>query len=81
MELLFSLLLDTLSVLSKVGTTVHSPNKDVKVTFKPLFGSFDLVAKAPILNINQFNGKYGCPTCLNPGTRAASQYYLQSQNK
>ena len=25
--------------------------------------------------MNQFNGKNGCPTCLNPGKRTVSQYY------
>ena len=30
--------------------------------------------------MNQFNGKYGCPICLNPGTRVASQYYLPGPN-
>lgn len=28
---------------------------------------FDFVAKAKVLSMIQFNGKYGCPTCLHPG--------------
>ena len=28
-----------------------------------------MVAKAPILNMHQFNGKNGCPCCLHPGVR------------
>ena len=28
---------------------------------------FDLVAKAPALNMHHFNGSNGCPTCLHPG--------------
>ena len=28
---------------------------------------FHLVAKAPALNMKQFNGYNGCPTCLHPG--------------
>ena len=44
--------------------------------FQPLFGSFDLVAKAPILNMHQFNGEYGCPSCLHPGVHTSSRYYL-----
>ena len=38
---------------------------------KPILGVFDMVAKAPILNMNQFNGKHGCPSCLHPGERIA----------
>ncbi len=34
-----------------------------------LFGVFDLVAKAPILNMHQFNGKNGCASCLHPGEK------------
>ncbi len=30
---------------------------------------FDLVAKAPILNMKQFNGVNGCPSCAHPGKR------------
>ena len=48
------------------------------VRLKPLFGVFDTIAKAPVMNMKQFNGKYGCPTCLNPGTRqhTCTQVYL-----
>ncbi len=33
---------------------------------------------AVILEINQFNGVNGCPSCLNPGVRTVSQYYPPS---
>ncbi len=33
-----------------------------------LNGVFDLVAKAPLVNMKQFNGEYGCLTCTHPGT-------------
>ena len=29
----------------------------------------DLVAKAPLLNMKQFNGEFGCSICLHPGER------------
>ena len=29
---------------------------------------FDLVSKAPIVNMNQFSGKYSCLTCTRPGS-------------
>ena len=37
-------------------------------------------AKAAVLNMKQFNGHYGCPTCLHPGERLAngSGVYLPS---
>ena len=59
-------------MLDKVNTTglvVKTPNGTKTFFLKPLFGVFDLVAKAPILNMNQFNGKNGCPSCLHPGIR------------
>ena len=44
--------------------------------FKPLFGVFDLIAKAPVLNMVQFNGEYGCPTCLHRGSWDSTRIYL-----
>eukprot|EP00734_Pompholyxophrys_sp_LG126_P000290 Pompholyxophrys_sp_v1_NODE_90_length_2115_cov_23.848058.p1 type:complete len:650 gc:universal NODE_90_length_2115_cov_23.848058:2064-115(-) len=38
----------------------------------------DLPAKATLLNMHQFNGEYGCSTCLAPGVlsgRGQSRYY------
>ncbi len=76
MSILFSPLSGMFDSLSEVGIKLSTPLGDKKLTFEPLFGSFDLVAKAPILNMHQFNGAYGCPSCLNPGVRTTSQYYL-----
>ncbi len=56
-------------ILHKINTTglvVKMPTCTKTFSLKPLFGVFDLVAKAPILNMNQFNGKNGCPSCLHP---------------
>ena len=36
---------------------------------KLLIGVFDLLAKAPLLDMKQFDGQYGCSTCTHPGTR------------
>uniref|UniRef100_A0A1X7UJ29 Uncharacterized protein n=1 Tax=Amphimedon queenslandica TaxID=400682 RepID=A0A1X7UJ29_AMPQE len=41
---------------------------------KLLFGVFDFVAKAKVLNMIQFNGKYGCPTCLDPGVHRNNRH-------
>lgn len=44
-------------------------------TVKPLFGVFDLIAKAPILNMHQHNGRYGCSSCLHPGVHIGTMVY------
>ena len=43
-----------------------------------LNGIFDLIAKAPLVNMKQFNGEYGCLTCTHPGTyiHPRSRVYL-----
>jgi len=61
---------------------LQSPSGDEKLfTFKPVLGSFDLFAKASILNMHQFNGKNGCPICLHPGEwKHGSGITFQAQN-
>ena len=48
---------------------------------KPLCGVFDLVATAVVLNMKQFNGSYGCPTCLHPGKYYNTQVYPPSSEQ
>ncbi len=67
MELFLPLLTTDLERLNTVGVSVHTPSGPKTVRLKPLFGVFDLITKAPVMNIKQFNGKHGCPTCLHPG--------------
>ena len=57
--------------LSTTGVCIRSPVGIKKVWLQPLFGVFDLIAKAPVLNMKQFNGLNGCPTCLHPSERRA----------
>ena len=54
--------------LYTVGITIKVPDwmKTIRATL--LTGIFDLVAKAPIVNMNLFNGKYGCLTCTHPSS-------------
>ena len=61
-----------------VGTTMLTPAGIKTIRAKLLTGIFDLVAKAPLLNMKQFNGKYGCSSCTHPGTRLSnnSRIYL-----
>lgn len=76
MDVLFESLLSMFGQLSSHGVTLRISALSIRVKFQPLFGCFDLVAKAPILNMHQFNGKHGCPACLNPGVWTTSRYYL-----
>ena len=62
--------------LSTEGIDIETSGRINNVKFHVLFGIFDLVAKAPILNMMQFNGANGCPTCLHPGVWDSSRYYL-----
>ncbi len=52
------------------------------VRTKLMFGVFDMPAKAAVLNQKQFNGEFGCPTCLHPGTRLdnGSRIYLPDES-
>ena len=54
-------------MIQKVNSTrltVKTPDGIKMFYLKPLFGVFDMVAKAPVLNMHQFNDKNGCPSCL-----------------
>lgn len=57
MEELFASLLQLKGELSK-GIKINSPVGEKTMKFLPLFGLFDMIAKAPILNMKQFN-EYG----------------------
>ena len=71
MEMLKSLLTTGITVITLGGI------KTIRAIL--LTGIFDLIAKAPILNMKQFNGKYGCSTCTHPGTRLGNtRVYLPS---
>ena len=67
MDILLSSIMKKVDLLNAIGFQMKSPEGDKTVRVRPLFGLFDLVAKAPVLNMKQFNGQYGCPTCLHPG--------------
>ena len=76
MDILFQPLIDLLRKLSCSGITIKTPYGDRNFKSSLLLGIFNLVAKAPILNMNQFNGANGCSTCLHPGKWISSCYYL-----
>ena len=41
-----------------------------------LFVVADLPAKASLLNIIQFNGKFGCPSCYHEGEQVSRMLYI-----
>ena len=77
---LFAPLLDLFETLSVQGLKIKTSLGEKIIKFKPLFGVFDLVAKAPVLAMNQFNGINGCCSCLHPGSWSGSRYYLPDQS-
>ena len=79
MSVLLKPILEHLDRLSITGFSFLSPDGFETIRIKLLFGVFDLVAKASVLNFKQFNGAYGCPTCLHPGEYLNTQVYPPGQ--
>ena len=69
MALIFEHFKEIIDKVNSQGILVKTPDGARTFRIKPLYGVFDMVAKAPILNMNQFNGKSGCPSCIHPGKR------------
>lgn len=70
-NLFFSSLRPELELLYR-GVSINFCNKDsqsILIRAIILCGTCDLPAKSLFLNINQFNGKYGCPSCEHSSTR------------
>ena len=67
-------LTDSLKTIYSQGIEVTSP--DIARTFISkgilLGSSFDLPAKATVLNMIQYNSEYGCTHCLQSGQRVAT---------
>ena len=53
------------------GVDVKVPDGTKTVRVKLLLAVFDLPAKAAVLNLKQYNGRYGCLYCTNPGRSMA----------
>ena len=67
MELLLKPVMRSIDHLHCIGFPFKCPEGTTTVRVKLLFGVFDLIAKAQVLNMKQFNGAYGCSVCLHPG--------------
>ena len=76
MSALLKPIMDDIDQLNLLGFSFCSPEGRKTVRVKLLFGIFDLVAKAKVLNFKQFNGVHGCPTCVHPGEHQGSRVYL-----
>lgn len=61
---------DTLNTFFRSGFTVHCNHCSNYLNVRGLLmcGTCDLPAKCMVLNMNQFNGQYGCASCMQPGT-------------
>ena len=67
MEHFLKPLTERMSRLSSTGVKMKMTSGYVTVKAKLVLAVFDLPAKAAVLNCKQYNGKYGCHVCLNPG--------------
>lgn len=60
--------------LSSIGLTWQLPNNEIVTTkLFPICCCVDSVARAAILNMKQFNEKYGCTFCEHPIGRVNNQ--------
>ena len=50
-----------------VGIEVRTPGGVYKAHAMLLMCATDLIARATVTNMKQFNGKFGCLYCLQPG--------------
>ena len=64
------------ALLSRLAEKGVSLSASICVRLKPLFGVFDLIAKAPALNMKQHNGRHGCPVCVHSGKWDGTRVYL-----
>ena len=81
MQMLLTPIFDELKRLNVVGFPLNTGPDGIKtVRVKILFCVADLVAKAKILNMKQFIGHCGCPTCIHPGEHEQSHLCLPGKS-
>ncbi len=68
-SLLLAPIAKTIRSLGTLGLQVRTFGGLCTVHAKLVMGVFDLPAKAAVLCVKQFNGRYGCTVCEHPGTR------------
>ena len=52
---------------TRIGIEVYTPGGVYKARAILLMCATDLIARAQVTNMKQFNGKFGCLYCLQPG--------------
>uniref|UniRef100_A0A1X7T453 Uncharacterized protein n=1 Tax=Amphimedon queenslandica TaxID=400682 RepID=A0A1X7T453_AMPQE len=76
MQILLKPILEAIDNLNILGFSFDSPVAVKTIRIKLLSGVFDLITKAKVLCMNQFNSHCGCPTCLHPGEHKGSRVYI-----
>lgn len=72
-------ILDRIHALYEEGLPMLTPAGEKVLRAKLLCAVFDLPARAMVLNLIQWNGRYGCTHCLDEGTqRSHVRLYLPS---
>ena len=66
-------MVDELKRLATSGFQWLRDGKLITSTVHLICVSVDTIARAPIQNFIQFNGRYGCPWCLHPGKTVVSK--------
>nr|XP_042895059.1 uncharacterized protein LOC107451905 [Parasteatoda tepidariorum] len=68
MKLFMEVYIKELTDLSEQGIRWKNRDKYVESHVYTVCGCFDSPARCAVQNMNQFNGYFGCPWCLHPGT-------------
>lgn len=76
MDILLKSILEEIDHINTLGFSFSGTEGQKTVRVKLLFGVFDLIAKAKVLNMMQFNGFCGCPTCVHPSEHKGARVYL-----
>ena len=66
----FTLFTSIIAAVENMSSVVFHWSKNAAVLNTEVYMcllSADSVTRAPLQNIKQFNGEYGCGSCLNPG--------------
>ena len=69
MNVLLKPVVKSIQQLKEHGIILQTPLGPKRYYAKLVLGVFDAPAKASVLCEKQFNGEFGCPTCLHPGKR------------
>ena len=81
MSLLLKPITKHLQSLSTLGTVIKTSMGSATIRARLVMGVFDLPAKAAVLCCKQFNGKFGCSVCLNPGERLSNNARIYLPDK